>query len=85
MTKKQLKAIRDRVKVTSAGPWQADGPGLHGGYFVRNKDGVLAHCLCFLIDDFTMVPAEANADFIAQARQDVLDLLDEVDRLRADK
>lgn len=74
-----LDAIRERVAAATDGPWEHEPYGeqnqngdCSGGY-VLDGDGE------YVVTDVT----NYNGAFIAHARQDVLDLLAEVDRLRA--
>lgn len=71
-----LNTIRERANSASSGPWSA--------YEVENSEGI------WYVDDLaggTMDTAgglkEADAVFIAHARQDVPSLLDALDRARA--
>ncbi|WP_145000009.1 hypothetical protein [Kocuria rhizophila] len=80
MTQERLDAIQERLDVRTSGPWRAiiceseDHPP-HG-------NGVIASGSCWpVVDDETM--RVEDADLIANAPQDLKDLLAEVERLRA--
>ena len=76
ITEKELSAIRERAEKAAKGPWKA---------FIEDRD---FECGSSFIqtqgDDIELTgAAEADYDFIANARQDIPKLLDEIDRLRA--
>lgn len=71
MTKEQLDAIREREKAATKGPWRFNGAfETAEGYFLE----------CAYTEDIG--GRDEDIGFILHARQDVPDLLDEVDRLR---
>jgi hypothetical protein len=69
-----LDAIRYRAAEATEGPWEADGSEV---YSVATGRAWVAETL-----KDPSVQAEADATFIAHAREDVLFLLDLVDELR---
>lgn len=76
MDSKRLEEIKARVEAATAGPWGTDGdsvyPRLQGGWI----------CQLFYKDEARMPNSKNNAAFIAHSRQDVQDLLAEVERLQ---
>lgn len=90
MTLERLKEIRERAEKATRGPWRVDtwpcgskgSPPLAQTWAsdVRAKSGEI---LCFQDTDWTKPPDHPDAAFIAHARSDVPDLLEEVERLRA--
>lgn len=71
----ELLAITNRCSRATAGPWRAfiEGRDHTGGdSIIRTADN----------DIFIGGVSEADADFIAHARQDVLRLLQEIERLK---
>lgn len=80
LTEAELAEMRQRLEQATAGPWVAkvdgfietDGPAARVvGVTCRGLEG-----------EGEPLPAVANAEFIAHAREDMLRLLDEVERLR---
>ena len=74
----ELSAMRNRTEHATPGPWKAFVEGRDmdcGSSFIRTQNG-----------DIELIGAtEADYDFIAHARQDMLRLLDEIEALRAAK
>lgn len=72
----ELSAIRERAEKATKGPWKAfvEGRDMQcGSSFIQTRDG-----------DIELLGAtEADYDFIANARQDIIVLLDEIEKLRA--
>lgn len=71
----ELLAIRERVEKATKGPWKAfiEGRDLEcGSSFIQTQS-----------EDIELIGAtKSDYDFIANARQDILLLLDEVEKLR---
>ena len=76
MKDEELLAIRQRVENATAGPWKAfieDRDMQCGSSFIQTQGG-----------DIELTGAtEADYDFIANARQDIPKLLDEIERLKS--
>jgi len=74
----ELLAIRERVEKATEGPWKAfvEGRDMEcGSSFIQTQG-----------EDIELIGAtEADFDFIAHARQDILNLLDEIEKLRSAK
>ena len=84
MTDKRLHEIGDRLEVVEPGPWLArsDGRGNCVG-IVAPGDGNRFIDNRFIVSDDRVDGIPPNeATFIAHAREDIRDLLDEVWRLR---
>jgi hypothetical protein len=66
-----LTAIRRRVEQATSGPWQRHGADVHAGGqpLLRGRDGT----------GEARAQADRDAEFVAHARQDVLDLLELID------
>jgi hypothetical protein len=80
MTPGRLAEIREREQATIPGPWfVVDDQGGTLERWINSKNGTLQVCLGYLGNR-----TEAEAAFIAHARQDVPALLAEVERLRAE-
>ena len=75
LTDKELSAIRQRAEKATKGPWKAfiEGRDMQcGSSFIQTQG-----------EDIELIgAAEADIDFIANARQDVISLLDEIEKLR---
>ena len=75
LTDKELSAIRQRAEKATKGPWKAfiEGRDMQcGSSFIQTQG-----------EDIELIGAtEADIDFIANARQDVISLLDEIEKLR---
>lgn len=75
LSEEVLKTIRDRCEAATAGPWKSYIEGRDhecGSSFIRTSG-----------EDIELSGAtDADQDFIAHARQDVAQLVDEVERLR---
>ena len=75
LTENELAEIRKRAESATKGPWRAyiEGRDFESGSSFIQTQGV----------DIELTGAsEADYDFIANARQDVLRLLDEIERLK---
>jgi hypothetical protein len=90
MTQEQVDEIKARVDAATPGPWLSrtssnwvDGKRTTTEYFVMREDDDVAVC-ADCVDPNTSKPSEANADFIAYAREDIPALLAEVERLQAE-
>lgn len=74
----ELLAIRKRTEKATKGPWKAfvEGRDIEcGSSFIQTQG-----------EDIELIGAtEADYDFIAHARQDILRLLDEIEKLRSAK
>ena len=72
---KELEEIRKRAEAATPGPWKAfveDRDFQSGSSFIQTQG-----------EDIELIGAtEADYDFIANARQDIPKLLDEIDRLK---
>ena len=72
----ELSAIRERAEKATKGPWKAfvEGRDMEcGSSFIQTQG-----------EDIELLGAtEADYDFIAHARQDIISLLDEIEKLRA--
>lgn len=88
-----LDAIRARVDAATPGPWrvvQEHGRDIADEGYSRiwiQAEAGEQHDIADLIDDDSANGsplADENAEFIAHARQDITDLLAEVDQLRAE-
>jgi hypothetical protein len=75
LTIEQLNAIRERAEKATAGPWEYYE--VNGGYTVELNDRGEA-----ILSYYDRSEAVSNAEFIANARQDIPALLAEVDRLK---
>ena len=77
---KRIQEIKDRCQKARSGPWIS---------FVEGRDHTSGSSFIQVGDDnnreedidFLKLPAD-DQDFIAHARQDIPDLLDEIDRLK---
>jgi hypothetical protein len=83
LTIEQIEAIRERVEKATEGPWYptqhhvATNPNVSGGYPPSPES------ICSLADgEYIENYNQADAEFIANARQDIPALLVEVDRLK---
>ncbi len=76
MKDEELLAIRQRAENATAGPWKAfiEGRDMQcGSSFIQTQG-----------EDIELIGAtEADYDFIANARQDIPKLLDEIERLKS--
>jgi hypothetical protein len=81
MDAERLAAIRARVEQATPGPWHAY-IGVNTGLWV--VDQVLGPIVCSNLGPDRNRYSGPNADFIASAREDVPDLLAEVERLTAE-
>jgi hypothetical protein len=94
MTPEQLAAIKARAEAATPGPWvpefsdiylQKYGPEYcwESGYFVlRSPEGAVVDYWANQADDSGLLLERPDAEFIANARQDVPALLAEVERLQ---
>jgi hypothetical protein len=80
MTEEELREIRERANAATPGPWKAFIEGrdhTSGSSFIRTNGGADA-------PDIELSGATtSDFDFIANARQDIENLLAEVEQLRA--
>ena len=78
LSDKELSEIRKRAENATKGPWKAFVEGRDhecGSSFIQTQG-----------EDIELTgAAEADYDFIAHARQDILILLDEIEKLRSDR
>ena len=75
LSEEDLAAMEDRASAATPGPWTTGGDSCGEAYWfgvAAGEEDVADH-----------VPSEADAAFIAAARQDVPALITEVRRLRA--
>lgn len=73
LTEKELKSIRERAEAATPGPW-----GGVDDFFVVEGDGVIIGNLvarCEKVED---------TEFIAHAREDIMDLLEYIEDLKAE-
>lgn len=98
MTNEQLAEIKARANAATAGPWtQMNGVNIFTDLGATNKNGVTADrndgwCIADTSEGLTFVDGELvemesneqwdNAKFIAHARQDIPNLIAEVERLQ---
>ena len=78
LTKSELDEIRARCEAATPGPW-------HGNVFGYGGVHILWGSVYMGDGELVRIGhnESSNADFVARARQDVPDLLEEVERLRA--
>lgn len=91
MTKAELDAIRERVSKATLGPWESDGGASNGEpvrpYYSRGAFITDAHFQDIVCGgqeeqgDPVGVLLNADADFIAHARDDIPALIAEIERL----
>jgi DNA-binding transcriptional MerR regulator len=81
VTHEQLDAIRARVDAATPGPWEPSSDTLTWIH-VEAHGLTVAECRTYLNRQHTDEQNDANAAFIASAREDVPALLAEVERLR---
>ena len=84
MTREQLDAIRARVEAATPGPWEPSSDTLTWIH-VEAHGLTVAECRTYLNRQHTDKQNDANAAFIASAREDVPALLAEVERLTAER
>lgn len=75
LSDEKLKAIRDRCEAATAGPWKSYIEG-------RDHESGSSFIMTSAEDIELSGATDADQDFIAHARQDVPQLVDEVKRLR---
>ena len=82
MTQERLDAIRERVEVATDGPWAVDSDD--PSYIIYSERGGWDGLVIAQVadQDGALFPVEHNGALIANAPQDLADLLAEVDRLR---
>lgn len=82
MTQGRLDAIRERVEVATDGPWAVDSDD--PSYIIYSERGGWDGLVIAQVadQDGALFPVEHNGALIANAPQDLADLLAEVDRLR---
>lgn len=83
MTVEELAAVESRVAAASAGPWMKNGKTA-AGWRIDDSDPDRGG-IGFLLTPTAIVPGDANAEFIAEARYDVVRLIIEVRRLRLER
>jgi hypothetical protein len=76
MTDERIARIRKRADAASLGPWQV----VHDATEVSVESEPLGRFVCHLNDNMTAY--WADAELIAHARQDIPDLLDELERIQ---
>ena len=76
LTADELRAIKLRVNAATPGPWRSIVEG-------RDQDSGESFIMTGGDDIYLRGASVADQDFIAHAREDVIRLLAEVDRLRA--
>lgn len=83
MTQERLDAIRERVEVATDGPWAVDSDD--PSYIIYSERGGWDGLVIAQVadQDGALFPVEHNGALIANAPQDLADLLAEVERLRA--
>lgn len=76
MNEERLEEIRRRAEAATEGPWRIEESRYEGSYNVTsvNETHDLSACLC----------RPDDAEFISHAREDIPDLLAEVERLRSE-
>lgn len=78
MTDEEIAAIRARAEAATPGPWETDDVESWYVYKVERGSGVATEVAEFL----SRMLRQSDAAFVAHARQDVPDLLAEIERLR---
>lgn len=83
MTQERLDAIQARVEVATDGPWAVDSDD--PSYIIHSERGGWDGLVIAQVadQDGALFPVEHNGALIANAPQDLADLLAEVERLRA--
>ena len=83
MTQERLDAIRERVEVATDGPWAVDSDD--PSYIIYSERGGWDGLVIAQVadQDGALFPVEHNGALIANAPQDLTDLLAEVRRLHA--
>jgi hypothetical protein len=82
MTEEELKVIEARAASASPAPWMRNGKTQHGWRIDdcdENKVG-----MAMVLNPVAIVPSDKNAEFIAEAREDVPALVAEIRRLKAE-
>jgi hypothetical protein len=82
MTEEELKVIEARAASASPGPWMRNGKTA-AGWRIDDTDPNRVG-LAFLLTPTAVVPGDRNAEFIAEARDDVPRLVSEIRRLKAE-
>jgi hypothetical protein len=82
MTEEELKTIEARASAASPGPWMRNGK-TDAGWRIDDSDPEKVG-MWMLLNPVGIVPKDANADFIAEAREDVPRLVAEIRRLKAE-
>lgn len=78
MNKEQLKKIKDRVEAAMDGPWKYDGEAIYDSKTTRIADVWVDAGPC----QYVLRGTKETHEFIAHARTDIPNLLDEVKRLQ---
>ena len=85
----RIRAIQERLAQTTSGPWCAgdDESTLHRGsiYSSDARGSIVARCSGFQYTRRPQAEIDANAAFIAHARDDIPYLLEELGRLSAEQ
>lgn len=82
MTEEELKVIEARAAAAAPGPWMRNGKTA-AGWRIDDADPSRLG-IVFILTPTAIVPGDANAAFIAEARDDVPVLIAEVRRLKAE-
>lgn len=82
LSEDELNAIKERTSCATPGPWETteDGYGIITSY-EREWDDTNPACQGHIISPLQGILEDHDAEFIAHAREDISDLLAEVDRL----
>lgn len=80
MTEEQLRTIENRASAASDPPWQTDGYP----YVISHYKGrcTVADCSSHAADKVHHTTRQANAEFIAHAREGIPQLVSEIRRLQ---
>lgn len=82
MTEEELKIIEARVAAAGPSPWMKNGKTAHG-WRIDDCDPEKVG-MAMIMNPVAIVPGDANAEFIAEARYDVPVLIAEIRRLKAE-
>ena len=80
MNVERIEAIEARAKAAGPGPWMRNGKTA-AGWRIDNADPNRVG-IAFMLTPTAIVPSDADAEFIAEAREDVPALIAEILRLR---
>ena len=81
MTNEELQVIKERVAKATVGPWEWRND-CYDDFWLASNHFIVADSFGYDDGDSTIRVSEADAEFIAHARQDVPTLVAEVERLR---